>query len=90
MNPHKENIIKNACFKSAVNIYTRMMPNEFKTITDHDTTVIYSIAIRLWINGKDRYSKSMNPHAKIVYRPRILKRICFWLKESFWEKKIKE
>ncbi len=86
MNVHKENRIKSQCFKAATTIFAASLPrNSIIRFEEHHASTIYSIALKLFKNGKDRYWKTADYATQ--YEHRFLKRIYIWLKEKFWEKK---
>ncbi len=87
MNPFKEDKVKANCFKNASIIFAATIePGEGISFTEQNASTIYSIAISLFNNGKDRYWKSMKtPYS---YQPRILKRIYLWLRDTFWENRV--
>ena len=84
MNPYKEDRVKSNCFKAAVMIYTQNLGKDGKFFNDNSASVIYSIAIKLFHNGIDRYWKTKS---NIMYEPRFLKRVYMWFRSRFWEQK---
>ncbi len=89
MTPRKEAIVKSNCFKSATQIYASTLERgEGLDFNDHSASVVYSIAIKLFKNGRDRYWKENNPY--FSYEPQFLKRIYLWIKERLWEKKLEK
>ena len=60
MNDKKEDHVKSKCFLAAVTFVNTMLMNRKAQTLDIDRSIeeVYSLALKIYTNGKDRYWKS--------------------------------